>query len=146
MWSGKDSSLVMPGGSDGPSPMYTQVRLHCKGSICMVMLFLCRITSTRRLTTLATLQVWNFPLLITVCLCVFNQYKLSFLMDKSPSFAISGPTDFHCERALNSWTDPLNLNAGWLSGLTDLNTEKEHVQDRIAAYMTDLISIGFSGL
>ena len=78
MWSGKDSSLVMPGGSDGPSPMYTQVRLLCKGSICMVMLFLCRITSTQRLTTLATLQVWNFPLLITVCLCAFNQYKLLF--------------------------------------------------------------------
>lgn len=56
-----------------------------------------------------------------------------------------GPTDFHCERALNSWTDPLCLNAGWLSGLTDLNTEKENVQARIAAYLTDLLSIGFSG-
>jgi alpha-amylase len=56
-----------------------------------------------------------------------------------------GPTDFHCERPLNSWTDPLDLNAGWLTGLTDLNTEKENVQERIAAYLTDLISIGFSG-
>merc|ERR1712187_267702 len=56
-----------------------------------------------------------------------------------------GPLDFHCERSLNSWTDPLDLNAGWLSGLTDLNTEREHVQERIAAYMTDLIGIGFSG-
>lgn len=56
-----------------------------------------------------------------------------------------GPTDFHCERALNSWTDPLDLNAGWLSGLVDINTEKENVQERIAAYMTDLLSIGFSG-
>ncbi|RYG69973.1 hypothetical protein EON64_01395 [archaeon] len=56
-----------------------------------------------------------------------------------------GPTDFHCERALNSWTDPLTLNAGWLSGLTDINTEKESVQNRIADYMTDLLSIGFSG-
>jgi alpha-amylase len=27
--------------------------------------------------------------------------------------AAYGPTDFHCERALNSWTDPLILNAGW---------------------------------
>mmetsp|Transcript_4813 Transcript_4813/g.7636 ORF Transcript_4813/g.7636 Transcript_4813/m.7636 type:complete len:633 (-) Transcript_4813:244-2142(-) len=59
--------------------------------------------------------------------------------------AAYGPTDFHCERALNSWTDPLDLNAGWLTGLTDLNTEKEHVQERIAAYLTDLISVGFSG-
>jgi len=56
-----------------------------------------------------------------------------------------GPTDFHCEKALNSWTDPENLNAGWLVGLSDLNTEKESVQERIAAYLTDLISIGFSG-
>lgn len=56
-----------------------------------------------------------------------------------------GPTDFHCERSLNSWTDPLMLNAGWLSGLVDINTEKENVQERIADYLTDLISIGFSG-
>ncbi|GMI02596.1 hypothetical protein TrST_g12438 [Triparma strigata] len=56
-----------------------------------------------------------------------------------------GPLDFHCERALNSWTDPLDLNAGWLTGLTDLNTERDNVQERIAAYMTDLISLGFSG-
>ena len=39
-----------------------------------------------------------------------------------------GPTDFHCERSLNSWNDGLILNAGWLSGLTDINTEKESVQ------------------
>ena len=34
---------------------------------------------------------------------------------------------------------------GWLSGLVDINTEKESVQQRIADYMTDLLSIGFSG-
>jgi alpha-amylase len=56
-----------------------------------------------------------------------------------------GPLDFHCERALNSWTDPLDLNAGWLTGLTDLNTERDNVQERIAAYLTDMIGIGFSG-
>lgn len=56
-----------------------------------------------------------------------------------------GPQDFHCERTLNAWTDPLDLNAGWLTGLTDLNTERENVQERIADYMTDLIGIGFSG-
>lgn len=32
-----------------------------------------------------------------------------------------------------------------LQGLVDLNTEKESVQARIADYLTDLISIGFSG-
>mmetsp|Transcript_22645 Transcript_22645/g.20125 ORF Transcript_22645/g.20125 Transcript_22645/m.20125 type:complete len:607 (+) Transcript_22645:62-1882(+) len=55
------------------------------------------------------------------------------------------PTDFHCERSLNSWTDPFLLNHGWLVGLADLNTEKEYVQERIASYLTDLVSIGFSG-
>ena len=59
--------------------------------------------------------------------------------------AMYGPTDFHCERPLNSWTDPLDLNAGWLTGLVDLNTEKANVQERIADYLTDLLSIGFSG-
>jgi alpha-amylase len=33
----------------------------------------------------------------------------------------------------------------FLQGLVDLNTEKESVQARIADYLTDLISIGFSG-
>lgn len=56
-----------------------------------------------------------------------------------------GPTDFHCERTLSSWTDPLDLNAGWLVGLCDLNTERDNVQQRIADYLTDLIGIGFSG-
>lgn len=55
------------------------------------------------------------------------------------------PTDFHCERSLNSWTDPFLLNNGWLVGLSDLNTEKEYVRERIASYLVDLISIGFSG-
>lgn len=30
-------------------------------------------------------------------------------------------------------------------GLTDLNTAKPYVQDRIASYLVDLLSIGFSG-
>lgn len=55
------------------------------------------------------------------------------------------PTDFHCERPLNSWNSPIDLNYGWLTGLTDLNTESEYVQQRIAHYFTDLLSIGFSG-
>ena len=39
----------------------------------------------------------------------------------------------------------LNRDAGWLTGLVDLNTERENVQDRIAEYLTYLISVGFSG-
>ena len=65
-------------------------------------------------------------------------------LNEFPAAAI-GPLDFHCERVLNSWNDPLDLNAGWLTGLTDLNTERDYVQERIAAYLTDLMSIGMSG-
>ncbi|KAF4042141.1 Alpha amylase [Phytophthora infestans] len=57
-----------------------------------------------------------------------------------------GPTDFHCERSMSSWTDPLQLETGWLSGLTDLNTETTYVRERIAQYFVDLLGIGFSGL
>lgn len=32
-----------------------------------------------------------------------------------------------------------------MSGLSDLDTESEFVRERIAAYITDLIGIGFSG-
>ncbi|KAG2179650.1 hypothetical protein INT44_006498, partial [Umbelopsis vinacea] len=56
-----------------------------------------------------------------------------------------GPTDFHCERSLSSWSDPFDLNYGWLVGLTDLNTESEYVRNRIATHLVDLLSIGFSG-
>mmetsp|Transcript_41300 Transcript_41300/g.62892 ORF Transcript_41300/g.62892 Transcript_41300/m.62892 type:complete len:303 (+) Transcript_41300:569-1477(+) len=54
-------------------------------------------------------------------------------------------TDFHCERALNSWTDPFLLNNGWLTGLSDLDTESDYVRNRIAQYFTDLLGVGFSG-
>lgn len=56
-----------------------------------------------------------------------------------------GPMDFHCDKSLNSWSDGNILNTGWLSGLTDLDTSKDYVRQRIADYFTDLLSIGFTG-
>lgn len=56
-----------------------------------------------------------------------------------------GPTDFHCERSLSSWTDGEVITKGWLVGLTDLNSEKPYVQDRIASYLVDVLSLGASG-
>ncbi|KAJ6781656.1 hypothetical protein PWT90_01406 [Aphanocladium album] len=56
-----------------------------------------------------------------------------------------GPTDFHCERSLSSWTDGETITKGWLVGLTDLNSEKPYVQDRIATYLVDVMSLGASG-
>ena len=56
-----------------------------------------------------------------------------------------GPMDFHCDKACNSWANPMNLNTGWLTGLTDLDTSKEYVRQRIADYFVDLLSIGVTG-
>ena len=56
------------------------------------------------------------------------------------------PSDFHCKSDITNWQDPVELNGGWISGLADLNTEKENVQQRIADYFVELLSIGFSGL
>jgi alpha-amylase len=38
------------------------------------------------------------------------------------------------------------VTKGYLVGLLDLNTEKPYTQDRIATYIVDLLSIGFSGI
>ena len=61
---------------------------------------------------------------------LFALFQCSLYTDKPPSqefpAAAYGPQDFHCEQPLNSWTDPVQLNAGWLSGLVDLNTEREY--------------------
>lgn len=56
-----------------------------------------------------------------------------------------GPMDFHCDKALNSWGSPINLNTGWLVGLSDLDTSHEYVRQRIADYFVDMLSIGFTG-
>ena len=55
-------------------------------------------------------------------------------------------SDFHCDRACNAWTNPFILSNGWLSGLVDLNTEKEYVRQRISDYLVELLSVGFSGM
>jgi alpha-amylase len=59
--------------------------------------------------------------------------------------AALGPLNFHCSSPISSWTDPHELNFGWLSGLVDVATEQEYVRQRIAAYCTDMLSLGVSG-
>jgi alpha-amylase len=56
-----------------------------------------------------------------------------------------GPEDFHCDRALGSWSDLFILNNGWLVGLTDLDTSRDNVRERQAAYLVELMSMGVSG-
>ena len=78
------------------------------------------------------------------------QYQNNIYTGKRPGLEFPSvpytASDFHCEKALNSWNDGDLLNFGWLSGLTDLNTEKAYVQQRIADYITDLLSMGVSGI
>ena len=78
------------------------------------------------------------------------QYENNVYTGKRPGLEFPSvpyvASDFHCERSLNSWTDGNILNYGWLTGLTDLNTEKEYVQQRIADYITDMLSMGVSGI
>ena len=78
------------------------------------------------------------------------QYQNNIYTGKRPGLEFPSvpyfASDFHCERALNSWNDGNLLNYGWLTGLTDLNTEKVYVQQRIADYITDLLTMGVSGI
>ena len=78
------------------------------------------------------------------------QYQNNIYTGKRPGLEFPSvpyfASDFHCEKALNSWSDGNLLNVGWLSGLTDLNTGKNYVRQRIADYITDFISMGISGV
>ncbi|CAF1049176.1 unnamed protein product [Rotaria sp. Silwood1] len=61
-----------------------------------------------------------------------------------PAAAI-GPEDFHCDRPNGAWTNLFILNNGWLVGLVDLDTSKDYVRERQAAYLVDMLSLGASG-
>ncbi|KAH6914464.1 alpha amylase [Coprinopsis sp. MPI-PUGE-AT-0042] len=78
-----------------------------------------------------------------------NTYLINPFTKTRPTFEFPavpfGPTDFHCERTLDDYNNGYTITEGWLVGLTDLNTAKPYVQDRIATYLVDLLSIGFSG-
>jgi len=77
------------------------------------------------------------------------QYEVSPISQQRPGLEFPAvpyfTEDFHCERPLRSWQSAFELNYGYLVGLADLNTEKDNVQQRIVDYLTDLLSVGFSG-
>ena len=72
-----------------------------------------------------------------------NQYTGLKPTFEFPSVPYCG-SDFHCYSDV-VYTDYNLLNFGWIDNLPDLNTEKEYVQQRIADFLTDLLSIGISG-
>ena len=55
------------------------------------------------------------------------------------------PSDFHCSFDFSE-VDIDGKTNGWPFGMADVNTEKEYVQQRIADYYTELLSIGISGI
>lgn len=78
-----------------------------------------------------------------------SQYEANKYTGARPTLefpAVSfSPTDFHCERSIESYEDAFQVQNGWLVGLSDLNTAKPYVRERIAQYFVDLLGIGFSG-
>ena len=62
-----------------------------------------------------------------------------------PSVPYCG-TDFHCFKEIKNYNDENQLNTGWINNLIDLNTGKDYVQQRIADFITDLLSLGISGI
>ena len=61
-----------------------------------------------------------------------------------PSVPYCG-TDFHYFKKIKNHKDENQLNTKW-ANLVDLNTKNYYVQQRIADYITDLLSIGISGI
>ena len=74
----------------------------------------------------------------------YNQNTGAIPSNEFPGAAL-GPDDFHCDRSLGSWSDLFILNNGWLVGLTDIDTSKENVRERQAAYLVEMLSMGISG-
>jgi alpha-amylase len=132
-WGLKNSSLVTPGGAAGPSPMFTQSYIY----------------STNEHTSYPASQEYPAahlgptgllpppPPPPHLCLRLPLRATTELLERSSPA-----------QRRVALGRPSLSLSLSHPScpkGLTDLNTEKENVRERIADYLTDLISIGFSG-
>ena len=81
---------------------------------------------------------------------VTNRYENNTYTGKRPVVEYPSipyfPSDFHCRTDTKDWFNIDELVNGWLSGMADVNTEKEYVQQRIADFFTELISIGMSGV
>ena len=77
-------------------------------------------------------------------------YKNNYYTGQRPVFEFPAvpyfSSDFHCFLNFESEKDIYQLNYHWIGDLIDINTGKEYVQQRIADFLTDLISIGISGI
>ena len=74
----------------------------------------------------------------------YNQNTRELPSNEFPGAAF-GPEDFHCERKLNSGSTLFELNNAWVNGYTDLDTSRENVRERQAAYLVEMLSMGITG-
>ena len=72
-----------------------------------------------------------------------NKYTGRIPIFEFPSVPYCG-TDIHCKKGYQYSNYP-EYDSSWINGLIDLNTGKPYVQQRIADFLTELISIGISG-
>ena len=72
-----------------------------------------------------------------------NKYTEKLPTLEFPSVPYCG-SDFHCYNNID-YSNYDSINYGWVGNLIDLNTEKQYVRQRIADFLTELISIGISG-
>ncbi len=56
-----------------------------------------------------------------------------------------GPQDFHSTCAINNYGNRWEVQNCELVGLPDLNTSSSYVQDTLAGYLNDLVSLGVAG-
>jgi alpha-amylase len=62
-----------------------------------------------------------------------------------PSLPAYGPGDYHSTCSITNYGDAYNVQNCELSGLPDLDTASPYVQQQIANYMNDLLTIGVAG-
>jgi len=81
---------------------------------------------------------------------ISNRYENNSYTEKRPVLEYPSvpyfPSDFHCRLEIQNWFDIDQLINGWLSGMADVNIEKGYVQQRIADFITELLSLGMSGV
>ncbi|TMW56820.1 hypothetical protein Poli38472_006830 [Pythium oligandrum] len=79
-----------------------------------------------------------------------GQFQVNNFTHQAPAMEFPavpyGPSDFHCEMGIEDYNDAYQLANGWLVGLSDLDTSKDYVRERIAQFIVDLLGIGFSGV
>ena len=71
----------------------------------------------------------------------YSEQRPVFEFPSVPYFS----SHFHCYQTILDWTNTNQLDKHCNSELIDVNTDNEYVQQRIADFLTELLSLGISG-